>query len=163
MELKMSTIDKVKEMAASSMSVRDIADKLGHSRSSIYHICKYNNIPYVTPRYHFTGISSQARVITGGMKVPITSHVAGTISELLVAADLMARGWWVYMPVMLSKSHDIVAFKGIQMITVEVRSARRNATGFLSYAKKNDSNSSHRALVVTGEPVSYIPDLDCNN
>lgn len=99
------------------------------------------------------------RVITGGVSVPISHAAAGTVSELLTAADLMARGWTVFMPILRNKGHDIIACKGEHLVTIEVRSGKLRPNGQPIFQKKADCKSNCYAIVMTGEPVVYDPPL----
>jgi len=104
------------------------------------------------------------RIITGGTLVASNSTATGTVSELLVAADLTARGYTVYLPILRHSAHcDLIALRqGAEdnPITIEVRSGRRRTVdGTISYTKNVESLATHHAVVVTGEPVIYHPDL----
>lgn len=159
----MSTVDKVRELAASGKWASAIADDLGISRQRVHQIAKAHQIELPVnraPRDTAKRRPPVARIQTGGVLAPINHSVAGTISELLVAADLMARGWQVFMPIIASKGHDLIAVKDGRIATFEVRSAHRNANGVVKYAKQAGCTSEFYGLVVTGEPVTYVPDLD---
>lgn len=157
----MSSVEQVRKLAAEGKPASVIAEELGISRQRVYQIAAAEEIPL--PRYHQQHVRSpikpKARILTGGVPQQVNASVAGTIAELLVAADLMARGWCVFMPIIASKGHDLIATQDGTLITVEVRSAYRNAAGSLIYGRKPDCKSSHYGLVVTGEPVAYEPDL----
>jgi hypothetical protein len=157
----MSIASKIQEMSAQGMPASAIASALGVSRQRVYQAAKQNGI--ALPKYHYaeraTPRPPRPRVITGGVETTVSHATAGTVSELLVAADMLARGWLVYMPVMHSRGHDLIATRNGALVTVEVRSAHRSATGSLVFAKKPEETSTHYALVVTGEPVHYKPDL----
>lgn len=156
-------IDRETLAQLSDLSAGAIARKLGVTRQAVYLASERFGIPL--PRYHLehtrrgSATVPVARVTTGGVQAPINHSVAGSICELLVAADLMARGWAAFMPVIASKGHDLIGVKDDLVITIEVRSAYRNAAGKLIFAKKPDCRSAHYALCVTGEPVAYEPAL----
>lgn len=154
----------IRDMAARGMTRAEIARELGVSRQRVYELGKKIGVSFVDGRFYRAKQSAIAapkpRVLTGGVPCKISHSAAGVISELLVAADLMARGYQVYMPVIASRGHDVIAVSGSEILTFEVRSAYRNKAGNLIFARKADSPSQHHALVVTGEPVSYDPPLD---
>jgi hypothetical protein len=81
----------------------------------------------------------------------------------LVQADLLARGYLPYTSVTRSYApFDIIAVDRKDprnTITIEVRSARRKPGGALQFNKSFPMRSSRYALVVTGEPVVYLPEL----
>jgi hypothetical protein len=91
---------------------------------------------------------------------PVNHHVVGSISELLAAVDLMARGWKVYRPLAISRGHDLIGEKNGILKTFEVRSANRNKEGGIRFTIKEACTSDHYALVITGEPVQYRPELE---
>jgi len=157
----MVSIDAVREMAEAGSPASVIAERLGVSRQRVYQVAAKAGI--ALPRYHARTWGQRPpkpRLITGGVFTTISTATAGSISELLVAADLLARGYAVFMPVIHSRGHDVVAEKNGMMITVEVRSAHRNASGKLIYNRRPEMRSTHYALVVTGEPVAYDPPIE---
>ncbi len=159
----MDRASEIKRLVADDRSVGDIAATLGISRQAVHQFAAKNNINLGRVLWNRTDNAKEAkpvpRVITGGVEVDLTTTTTGTISELLVAADLLARGWRVYMPIQISKGHDIIACRGNDIITVEVRSGKRNRNGVLFYGKKASDKSMIYGVVVTGEPVSYLPPL----
>lgn len=160
-DVGMKNVEEIRRLAGEGMPASAIAERLGLSRQRVYQICEQNEI--ALPRYHRryerrTG-APKSRVTTGGVQHAINHTVAGTIAELLAAADLMARGWVVFVPVVKSKGHDLIACRDGEIATFEVRSAYRNAAGKLIFNKKADCASKYYALVITGEPVTYEPQL----
>lgn len=160
----MSIGEKVRALAEQGVHASAIAIELGVSRQRVYQVAKKEGVAlpkYHHPVYRLTNRQGlpKPRLLTGGVETQISSATVGSVSELLVAADLLARGWHVYMPVMHSRGHDVIATKGSAIVTVEVRSAHRNVSGKLIYAKKPECASSHFGLVVTGEKVWYEPEL----
>lgn len=95
---------------------------------------------------------------TGGVLVPLSHNAVGAVGELLVAADLMARGWRPFAPLLRGTSCDLIAlsYDGSTMERIEVRTAQRR-NGTLHYARPDTSWSDRRAIVVAGEPVLYDP------
>lgn len=87
---------------------------------------------------------------------------AGLIGELLVAADLAARGYVVFAPLQRHLgSADLVAVPkaGARAITFEVRCGRRRADGSVAYRKDRHDRCDHYAAVASGAPVVYEPPL----
>lgn len=99
------------------------------------------------------------RIITGGVSSHLSTRAVGKVAEMLVAADLLARGWQVFLPLVGNLGHDLVAIREQKIITVEVRPAHRTAAGHIDWARKSGCTSSHYGLVITGEPVHYEPML----
>lgn len=108
-------------------------------------------IPAGPPR-----IMVQTSVDTG----PVNATVAGTIAELVVAADLLARGWQVFFPMVRTTKCDLLATDktGERVIRVEVRSGRRVGES-ITFLKKDKAVCDHYAIVVPREPVTYKPEL----
>jgi len=99
---------------------------------------------------------------TGGVNVEISSRACGAVGELLAAADLIARGWSVFVPLVHNPTCDLLALSpdGDKAERIEVRSGRRSADGQrIIYPMPDRSLSDRRAIVVTGEPVTYEPPL----
>lgn len=97
--------------------------------------------------------------ITGGVQPQLTHTVCGTISELLAAADLMTRGYRVYMPIARQRCHDLIAVSPEgKLVTIEVRSGRRCPVGNgHTYPSNRTVKSDVTAVVLVGEPVIYEP------
>jgi hypothetical protein len=103
----------------------------------------------------------KSRVITGGVAVTINHTAAGTIGELLVAADLIARGYHVYAPLVRHGGGvDLVAISKLDcsLFRIEVRCAVRRDNR-LVFCAPSTAKHDVIALVVTGEPVVYRPEL----
>jgi len=99
------------------------------------------------------------RVQINGPTSKPTNTVMGTISELLVAADLMARGSGVFFPLVRTLKCDLIAMSkdGKTLRRVEVRSGRRMPSGSIWYSKRDTDEADIYAVVIVGEPVVYIP------
>ena len=112
------------------------------------------------PGPHGQGVRGPApRVLTGGIAMPLTTTAAGAIGELLVAADLVARGWHVFAPIIKVNTHcDLIAMNpnNNALLRVEVRCARRFG-GAIRWNIPEQSKGDIFARVVTGEPIDYWP------
>ena len=155
--------DKIIEMAKAGVSSAEIAKVVGVSRQRVYQVLKRSGVEPARP-YGFhagsgTRLAPRSRVITGGVEATLSTNIAGTICELLVAADLAARGWAVYLPLLRSKYHDLIALKDGRIATFEVRSGRRYPNGTLSYATDKTRRSDYYAVAVRGEPIVFEPSL----
>lgn len=149
--------------------VKTLAQSLGVSRARVYQILSDMSVkpPVSIPnrRYGKRGTwgPSIPRVVTSGVVSLVGSSIAGTIGELLVAADLMARGLFVFFPLVRTAVYDLIACTadGSTTIRIEVRCGTRNTMGSLSFSKTPTRAGSHDhyAIVVAGEPVVYQPPL----
>lgn len=155
----MVDLEKLRRLAAERVVASEIADELGVSRQRVYQLCYRHKIDLA--RYHDTRRPKRMkpRIITGGVMQEVSCGVGGIIAELLAAADLMARKWQIFRPIVSNRGVDIVAIKDGKIITVEVRSARRKPSGALQYRQDTVARADHYALVITGEPVCYVPEL----
>jgi hypothetical protein len=137
-----------------------IADEVGVSRERVRQLVKAEGLapPRGVVGYRRRDRPPVARLITGGVAVRITHAVAGTIGELLVAADLLARGYQVYAPITRhGGACDLITLREGLTECIEVRCGARNARGVVKYNRPDTAKSDRRAIVLTGEPVLYDP------
>lgn len=162
-----TTREKVRELFAAepNLNLSDIAERIGVSRERVRQIAAGENlgIPRGVQGYRRRGRKAgppASRVITGGVPCKVNSTVAGTIGELLVAADLSARGYIVFFPLVRSAICDLVALhpRVKAALRIEVRCGHRSGERIV-YSTKSNSPAEHHAVVVTGEPVIYKPEL----
>ena len=150
-------IDKkqIVSLADQGFTCARIATELGVSRQRIHQLAQKLGL-----KLRKDAASPVPRILTIGVIAPCSHRIAGYVAELLAAADLMARGWEVFLPALASRGHDIVCRKsGGPFVTIEVRSATRVKSGRISFQKFDRDKSDHYALVMTGEPVQYQPPL----
>ena len=155
----MADLEQVRELAAAGRSMVEAAIELGVTRARVHQIAKGHNLKFKDGRLRAHRKPPHPRVETGGPHVILTPSVAGKAAELLVAADLLARGWQVFLPVFSNRGHDLCAFVPGHLISIEVRSARRNPTGNIVFNKRVTDLSMHYALVTSGEVIRYVPEL----
>ena len=96
-----NTADKVADLAHGGMYASQIARALGISPQRVSQIIKDRGITIKEGRNRdpdapFPLTHQFAR--TGGVSTQMSTVVSGLISETLVEADLLARGWQVYTP-----------------------------------------------------------------
>jgi len=94
-----------------------------------------------------------------GNQTKVSTAVSGSISELMVATDLMARGWKIFFPLFRAHS-DLIAQSsdGTVLKRFEVRGARRK-DGQIVFSRKPEDQCDHYAAVIAGEPIRYFPPL----
>jgi hypothetical protein len=98
---------------------------------------------------------------------PVKVHAtnAGTVGELLAAADLTARGYTVYAPICRHVAHaDLIAIDqsspDATPLRIEVRVGKRKMPGgYIAFNRDEVMRNDHYAIVVRGEPVLYEPGL----
>jgi hypothetical protein len=155
--------DKIRDLAAQGMSISAIAGRLKYTRQHISALCKRFDIPHVRGerKYEWRKPREPKPTVlaTAGLTVPPSKHLRGAVAEILVAADLLARGYLVYRAVCGVRGHDVIATNGSAILTFEVRTARRRMDGKVVYSRTNNCGSSHHAIVLPGEPILYEPPL----
>ena len=83
----------------------------------------------------------------------------GAISELLVSADLMKKGFEVFRALSPSCSCDLIAAKKGRLLRVEVRTGQYNRQEPTIYYKQTDVKGDLMAVVtLKDERVHYIPE-----
>lgn len=135
----------------------EIGRSLGVSRERVRQLLRAMGLP----RGRRSRPPAAARVVTGGIVAPVSTTIAGTISELLVAADLLARGYQVFAPVARRGRCDLISLDPATGLTerLEVRCGIRTQTGSVTYRRHDPVNADRAAIVLTGEAVVYDPPL----
>src|SRR5690348_11864141 len=110
--------ERIRELASMGVSASAIAVELHISRQRVYQIAGRAGVKFGYPP---DAQVCRPHLLTGGIAQPLNSSVTGKVSELLVAADLLARGWQVFLPVIATKGHDLVATHRDRVITIEAR------------------------------------------
>jgi hypothetical protein len=156
----------VARLAAEGFTATETAQKLGISRQRVYQIAKRDGVVFALRSRVAPVAPDQPRpprpLVFFGADAILNKVVVGSIAELLVAADLLSRGWQVYTPLVRHRGHDLIACRAGQIITVEVRSTKRFASNGNRLWRNIPSRafpSSHLAWVITGEPIIYEPPL----
>ena len=163
----MTDLEYLKLLASSGKSMAEASRGLGISRERVRQIADRDGIKFRDGRIGAKRPINPSvprkppnpRIQTGGPHVLLTPSMAGKVVEMIVVADLLARGWQVFLPIFSNRGHDLVAYAAGNLITVEVRSAHRNDVGRLCYTKRPSDKSMHYALVVSGEVVHYEPEI----
>ena len=92
------------------------------------------------------------------LNAPLRTGEIGTISELKVSVDLFNKGWSVFRAMSHTSRMDLMAMKYEFKIAVEVKTARKNKNGKLSYQRKELRTGEYLALVLKNQ-IIYLPDL----
>ena len=74
---------------------------------------------------------------------------------------LLTRGWSVFFPLVRTTKCDLVAVSsgGLRVKRIEVRSGKR-VSGGLAYNKKTSDICDHYAVIISDEPVLYVPPIE---
>ena len=90
--------------------------------------------------------------------VPIPSGTIGAMHELVVAADLLGRGFSVFRALSPSCPCDLAVLKGDRLLRIEVRTGSYLATGKLGWRRgEHDACDLYAVVVKTeaGPPVIF--------
>lgn len=138
----------------------EIAERVGVKRQRVSQIIADEELN--VPRGK-RGVAPRARA-TEPTRAPssdaLPAHLAaagGMVGVLIAAADMMARGFTVFLPVTQTAPCDFLAMdaKG-KVERVSVRKARR-AGEEIRYDDPIRGGTDRRALLLTDEPVRYEP------
>lgn len=147
----------------------EIAAEVGITRQRAHQIVKMIENPKPSaPRFigkrrgpHKKQVVRGAIPLHENDRAHISTSSSGTISELITAANLMARGWFVFHPILRTSRCDLIALSrsGKTMLRIEVRTGRKTAPGDAAYAASASDIIDHHAVVVAGEEVHFYPRL----
>lgn len=100
----------------------------------------------------------QIRSMSKETKLP--SGTVGAISEILVSADLMKKGWDVYRALSPSSYCDLIAIKNDTILKLEVRTGtyytRKNTGLTLSYPPKKIAGKTVVVYTYSDNKIHYI-------
>jgi hypothetical protein len=158
---KQTTRERVRQLVKDepTLNLSDIARRVGVSRERVRQLVESEGLAPPLGVVGYKPRSPASRVITGGVPTPINHTVAGTIAELLVAADLSARGLIVFFPLVRTAACDLMTLdRSGHVERIEVRCGHRSGKRVV-FNQKDKSKSDRRAVVITGEPVIYEPPM----
>ena len=91
----------------------------------------------------------------------ISRGKSGAVSELVVSADLLTRGYEVFRAVAQDGSCDIVVLKDGSILRIEIRSGYKTDDGTVKATanKLNPSKYDVLAIVTAGRDITYVPDI----
>lgn len=89
----------------------------------------------------------------------LSTATVGSINEMLVCIDLLRRGFSVYREVSPGNC-DLAVVLNNKLYRVEVTTGTFNASGKLSYPKKNTDNFDFLAVVTLGDIIHYFPEIE---
>jgi hypothetical protein len=142
-------------------SLAVIAAEVGVSRERVRQLLKTKGLRSSVkskgrPRVH----SDRKPVNRFGYAVRAPTLVTGAVSELVAAADLLARGWHVYRAIAGGCMCDLIACLDGATYRVEVRSATVSATGVWKTNQKPKTRENYDvlALVAPNGEIRYDPD-----
>ena len=172
----MSTRQEIAKIISSGepLTISEIADRCGVSRQRVHQIMRMDGLKPIVDGRRNTRRSRDAPsatmtppAVTGGVPVAVSKTAGGQIAELLASADLLARGYRPFRPVVGNSLFDIIAIdpRTGAILSIEVKSGRR-VSGRLVFQRNScvkvrhcEAEPDHYAVVCRGEPVEYVPPL----
>ncbi|MHB8483702.1 MAG: group I intron-associated PD-(D/E)XK endonuclease [Nitrospiria bacterium] len=132
---------------------------------------KHQSNPNCRTKYCSAECSTKAKTIRDtanrqkfnlGARLGLSSGKIGKISELVVAIDLLKKGWNVHTAFEDTHPFDILAIKGNRTMRIEVKSGRILPSGLKVYAMKKGQGGKHDilAIVTNLNDIEYHPDIN---
>jgi Winged helix-turn-helix DNA-binding len=147
-----------------NISKAEIADQLKVSRQRVAQILQSEEIS-AAPGRRGRRPRAKGAVAEAAPAPPnvVPSHIAragGPAGVMLAAADLMTRGFTIYLPVSPSAAADLVAIDARgQVKRISVQRAKRRPGSELEYEYPKPGDVDVRAMLLTDEPVRYEPEI----
>jgi len=94
-----------------------------------------------------------------GKKNGVCPSTVGTISEMVVAVELMKSGWSVFKSLSPASAFDLIAFKNGEMKKIEVKTGYR-VGGNIQKPRHSHNFHDHFAVVVNGSEINYTPEFN---
>lgn len=139
------------------MSAAQIAGELGISRERVRQLLLQLGLPTDT---RIDRRKTKHRNYAARFGIELSSHTIGCISEMLVCADLLQKGWHVYRSISPHAPDDLVARREKKTVAVEVRSGRQNRAGVISCAKPiREKTWDVLAVVLPSGEIHYQPEI----
>ena len=92
------------------------------------------------------------------MNIKLTSSDHGAVNELVVAIDLMSKGYKIFRAINPNTPFDLVAYKDSKLYKIEVRTGSLNKDGGLNYRKKDRDDADIYAWVIS-PTIIYDPNI----
>ena len=151
-----TTRERVRELVAAgpTLNLSGIAERLGVSRERVRQIVTQESLVVAKGVVGYRPRPKRESQPETGY---LCETAKGTVGELLVAADLTARGLVVFFPLVRTAECDLVALaRRGKPERIEVRCAKRRG-GVVRFSKPDTAGYDRLAIVVPGEPVRYEP------
>ena len=138
-----------------STRTSSICERCGKS-----YILRSGNQRFCSPKC--TTADTKAKQAMANERVAISPGSVGAVSELLVCADLLRKGYEVFRSVSPHCSCDMVILKAGRFVRVEVRTGtiRENGLGYCPTRKCDEGRYDVLAIVFRGREIEYRPSPD---
>lgn len=105
-------------------------------------------------------LPSRTRVEPHGINDNVANGTVGAISELLVCADLMKKGWEVFRALSPHSNSDVLALRDGLLLKLEIRTGmyynKDNGEKLFNYSKKNIIGKSVVVVTLPDNKIHYI-------
>lgn len=93
--------------------------------------------------------------------VKLHTGTIGALSEIVIASDLMRRGYHIFRAMSPASPFDLVAVNNDQMLRIEVRTGKIQANGdaACTFTNQDEGRSDVLAIVLMGTEIVYWPPL----
>lgn len=97
----------------------------------------------------------------GDTVIDLSAGTVGAVHELVVAVDLMRRGYPTFRAMSPASPCDLIFIKGEEIKRVEVRTSRKTPTGGLEIrvSPKDAGRYDHYAFVSHDNEIVYVPEI----
>lgn len=149
--------EKIEALCAENPDVTQAmaADALGVTRQRISQACKRYGIRLANGK--LTPRTSLSVCKPSRWPVPLNASTKGAVGELIVSADLMSRGFFVYRCLSSTGPFDLVAVRDGEMFRIEVRCGHIDSEKRLQYAQPQDGRYDVLAIALS-DGVRYKPE-----
>jgi hypothetical protein len=143
----------------------EIAARIGISRQRVAQIVSEERLAVprgkrgAAPRRRVAETPRARERSPGGLPAYL-AEAGGAAAVLITAADLMARGFAVYLPIAPTAAADILAIDANGRVKrVAVRPARRTVGGAVEYSYPKPGEVDTHATLLADTPIQYSPEL----
>jgi hypothetical protein len=98
---------------------------------------------------------AKARALNPVRDLPLPSGTVGALHELLVAADLLRRGYEVFRAVSQAASCDLAVLKEGHLLRVEVTTGYRHLGGGFAFPPRKYPDRHDVLAIVVGQEIHY--------
>jgi hypothetical protein len=164
-DVNSSMKEKIEALLKSNPNVTQAmaADAIGVSRQRINQVCKRHGIKltsgHFTPRIQASPSSPMAHHWAGHQWSKLNATTKAAIGETLVAADLMAKGFFVYRCLSQTGPCDLIAYGKSGLLRIEVRCGSVGRDGRLTCALPESGRYDILAIMAPDKTLQYKPEL----
>lgn len=140
-----------------NLSTTDLATKLGCSRQAVYDALKKLGLPSVS-KWDLRPAPANKKPVFTPLFENLSPYQAAAVSEMVVATEMLLRGFDIYKSVTSAGMCDLVAInRSDEKITrIEVKTARKTPSGKYLHSPARKNKYDILALVFPDKSIKYI-------